>query len=185
MSHYFLAVPIPDEVKTHLRELSKNLQDQFHYGYWTDREDFHITLLFLGEADTSQIDALVKCLHDKTKNISGSHIALKGFGTFGKKTEPRVLWMGIDYDNHLSDLYAAVRDCVSANGFAVESRPYRPHITIAKKWRGQNPVNQEQWESAVPDFQPFTWKTGEFILYKVEPGRTPRYIPIEHFPLDV
>jgi len=183
MSHYFLAVPLPGEVRAHLLDSAQTFKQHLQYGYWTDEADYHITLLFLGEAQSSQIDALKECLHDRTKALQGSHISLKGFGTFGKKEQPRVLWMGIEHDRHLTDLYSAVRDCVGANGFEVEKRPYRPHITIAKKWRGPSSISAEQWHSFVPTFEPFSWKANEFRLYKVEPAKTPRYIPIEHFPL--
>jgi len=181
MAHYFLGIPLPNDIKAHLHELSKRFKADLDYGYWTDEADYHITLLFLGDAKPSQLEALKRSLHAKTGQMAGGDIKLKGFGTFGKKEQPRVLWMGIDYDRHLTELYEAAKESVASSGFTVDARPYRPHITIAKKWR--SPSRIADIESLFPSFEPLSWKAKEYILFQVDPGKTPRYIPVESFTL--
>jgi 2'-5' RNA ligase len=182
MPHYFLAIPVPEEVKKHLSERASIMKKRLTYGYWTDRADYHITLFFIGEASSEQIDQLKAELWKIAVKQPATEIRLNGFGTFGKKDEPRVVWMGVQYDSYLPALSQAVQECAVKVGFQEEKRPYRPHITIAKKWRGR-PVTNEEWQDSLPEFEPLGWRAVEFALYRVEPAQTPRYVMVERFPL--
>ena len=183
MSHYFLAVPLPDDLKEYLHEISKSLRERLNYGYWTGQEDYHITLYFLGAVDPERLEELKERVHKKTKDMQATHLKLKGFGTFGKKDEPRVLWMGIYSDKYLNELQSIVTSSVVECGFEAEKRPYLPHITIAKKWRGKTRVDPDEWDSIIPIFEPLSWDTKEFHLFQVKPDQNPRYVPVERYSL--
>jgi RNA 2',3'-cyclic 3'-phosphodiesterase len=184
MSHYFLGVPLPEEVKTHLYEMSEHFKHRLDYGYWTDREDYHITLLFLGATTPKQLEEIQESLHARKQEMKPTELKLSGFGTFGKSDQPRVLWMGVQSDHFLYDDQSIVKECVVASGMQTESRPYKPHITVAKKWRGKSRLTQEDWGKIVPPFNPLTWTANEFRLFEVKPQHTPRYMPVHTFSLN-
>lgn len=183
MAHYFLGIPLPNEVRAHLFQLAEKIHDRFHYGYWTDQGDYHITLSFLGEVSPEQLKELSAHLQGQSQDMHPAELQLSGFGTFGKRDQPRVLWMGVKADSYLYDLQTLVKNAVAASGLETESRAYRPHITIAKKWRGESSIAPDQWEKFIPAYEPFQWTAKAIRLFQVEPKKTPRYIPIQEFHL--
>ncbi|HUM35199.1 MAG TPA: RNA 2',3'-cyclic phosphodiesterase, partial [Candidatus Saccharicenans sp.] len=78
----FIAIDLTAEIKNnlavlvnHLKPLAKNIK-------WTARENYHLTLKFLGEISESEMEDVKKSLDE----ISGRHrsftIRLKGTGSF-------------------------------------------------------------------------------------------------------
>lgn len=184
MSHYFLGVPLPEEVRSKLHKWSEPFKNHLNYGYWTDPRDYHITLLFLGAVEPHALADLVERLSAKEAVMRATNIKLSGFGTFGKKDQPRVLWMGVDSDRFLYDDQSLVKECVVESGLAAETRPYKPHITIAKKWRGESRITPDDWDKMVPSYQPLNWTADTFHLFEVNPQEVPRYKPVHSFSLN-
>jgi len=87
----------------------------------------HLTLHFIGEAETSElIDALI--------NVQAPEFSLvvQGVGKFPHHGAPTVLWAGIPLHEGLLKLHAAIADVLRAAGFPTETRPFAPHITLAR-----------------------------------------------------
>jgi 2'-5' RNA ligase len=53
----FFAITFPDRIKTALADISQRLQAQLPSGHWTRRENYHLTLVFLGEMTPTQASA--------------------------------------------------------------------------------------------------------------------------------
>ena len=61
-------------------------------------------------------------------------LGLAGVGSFPGTGSPRVVWMGLKGDLHaLGRLQEAVdREVCAVGGFALEGRPFRPHLTLGR-----------------------------------------------------
>lgn len=46
MSHYFIGIQVKPELAEQLSEWQTNLAQHLPYKQWTDKSDFHITLVF-------------------------------------------------------------------------------------------------------------------------------------------
>ncbi|MDZ7834356.1 MAG: 2'-5' RNA ligase family protein [Alkalibacterium sp.] len=67
----FIAVEIDEEVKNELARVQKNLGMFVSRGNYTDRNNFHVTLRFIGDADEKEINRLkqvvdASCLESRT-----------------------------------------------------------------------------------------------------------------------
>lgn len=129
----FVAIDFPDTVKDQLSALQSDIPT----ARWVSRDQMHLTLNFIGETD--RIDAVRDALAGV--QASSFDLTLSGVGRFPKRRRepPRVLWVGIDTEPALQDLYQQVTDTLSGIGFAPESRPFSPHITLARL-KTQNPL---------------------------------------------
>ena len=58
-THYFWAVKLPDCVKRSIRDELNNVQHIFQFQRWVHREDYHITLAFLGAADEQRLQEAI------------------------------------------------------------------------------------------------------------------------------
>ena len=49
------------------------------------------------------------------------------------------MWAGVRGDPALEDLALSLQADLRARGFRLEDRPFRPHITLVRRWRGEAP----------------------------------------------
>lgn len=126
----FLAVPFPPEVRSHLAEAQRQLRAQGVQANFSRPENLHLTLAFLGETP--------RC-RDAARAMAAAQdrcfpLTLGGFGHFGD-----VLWMGVEPCPALTDLATSLQARLREAGFALEDRPFRPHITLARRARCPQP----------------------------------------------
>lgn len=89
----------------------------------------HITLRFIGESPEGNLKRIISSL----ERISHPQfeISLAGLGAFPSPARPNVLWVGCHSDS-LATLAQSVDASLSATGIKKESRPFSPHLTIAR-----------------------------------------------------
>ncbi|MFG6121216.1 RNA 2',3'-cyclic phosphodiesterase [Thalassobacillus sp. B23F22_16] len=175
--HYFVGIPISEEIRQVLTEWQKGLSSSVSYKTWTHRNDFHITLKFLGAVADDKIEEVKKKLHDSTYPESFA-VEAADLSFFGNKQRPRVLFMGVINPPSLQKMKENVEQALEEAGFPNENRPYRPHITLAKKWdQEQNerfPIEQlERYKQLI------TFTIDRFHLYRIHPGEAPKYEVID------
>jgi 2'-5' RNA ligase len=137
---------------------------------WQHRADLHLTLHFLGVVEPERIAAL--------SNL-GDSIGLDCFGLvldeIGYWPGPRVLWCGpTSPAAGLGELHRRLGEGLEAQGFAAEKRPYRPHVTLARR------------VGASADYRPLapvSWVVSEWALVASGPGPAPLYEPLRRWAL--
>lgn len=139
----FLAIDLPGEIRSALREVTAPLRERCRGWRWLRPEGIHLTLRFLGEVDEADItrqEATWRRVADATPPM---RLDIGGLGVFPPRGRPRILWIGVRETSTTpvlarlaSSLEAAARDL----GFEIESRPFRPHLTVARALRGERPV---------------------------------------------
>jgi len=185
MSHYFIGIQVKPVLAEQLAEWQKHFMQYLPYKQWTDKEDFHITLVFLGEVDEKSIETLQSELYSITAHTSFD-LNRSGLGTFGNKRQPRVLWLGVENNSQLDDLQQQVVQICEIIGYKKEKRAYTPHITIAKKWADQKKiVTEDSWNNILSNMPSLdeAVKVDAVNLYKVHPASTPKYEIVQRFPL--
>jgi len=164
----FVAVDVSDEVRQTLWRVSKDLQGRLRVSAnWVRPENYHITLMFIGERD-------MKDLAHITNLLSGIkafafELQLSGVGRFGS----RVLWVGVKhFDESLQRLSKEVNDLLGGD-FA----RFHPHITLAR-------IKSRYWRLPSVNVPPISWKVDKFVLYQsmLSPDG-PTYIPLADFSL--
>jgi 2'-5' RNA ligase len=122
----FIAIEIPDDLKKMIGRLHVDIPG----ARWVPAEQIHLTLAFLGEVEEIAVEQLGRELaqiHQPEFRLSFS-----GTGCFPDRRRPRVLWIGVEPNPHLQALAAMVHEVLLACGIPQESRPFSPHITLAR-----------------------------------------------------
>lgn len=179
-NHYFIAVQLNKEIKEVLASWQAQLRqlNELNYKSWTHPEDLHITLKFLGAVDDEKIN-VVKDKMLSIIDINRFVIKTNGLGTFGNETQPRVLWTGLQKSSELHYLQKAVESQCEQCGFSKENRPYRPHITLAKKWKG-NRISPEFISDINTKFtERNELVVDSFVIYQIHPSRSQKYEVIQ------
>lgn len=121
----FIAIPFCETVKNSIDEVCDNVFENSLSGRFSARENFHITLLFLGEQPNCKraIAAMEKV------NRDSFDLTLSGLGKF-QREGGSVIWMGINKSNQLEFLH----DQLSKNLPEIKSESkFRPHITLGRQ----------------------------------------------------
>lgn len=99
---------------------------------WIARENLHLTLQFLGEVPRDRLDPLVASLQ-RGLTLRPFIVSLDRFGVFPPSGAPRTIWLGLGSGaGEVSVIYAELASRLAALGFEAETRPYSPHLTVAR-----------------------------------------------------
>ncbi|MCA9884285.1 MAG: RNA 2',3'-cyclic phosphodiesterase [Anaerolineae bacterium] len=123
MPRLFLAIDIPEADKQKLQSLQQGLTA----ARWTSPDQMHITLHFLGETELAPVIEAMDSVQSPLLDLQ-----VKGLGTFPPRKQARVLWAGIEHDNALISLYNQLGTALQPTGYAPDTRPYHPHVTLAR-----------------------------------------------------
>jgi 2'-5' RNA ligase len=99
---------------------------------WVPADRLHVTVRFIGEMDEVRSRAIVEVFRPHLP-LTPFEVTVEGVGTFPERGAPRVLWAGVGRG---AEALVAVEAEVSARldrcGVPHESRPYHPHVTLAR-----------------------------------------------------
>ncbi len=131
----FIAVAIPDGIKAKIEETQAELRRAVpdRSGRWTRREQFHLTLKFLGNVEAARVEALSEAMRGACRGFSPLRLRVEGVGCFPDLRYPRVLWTGVrDEAEQLPRLQAAVE--LACREFTTEEKEERfsGHVTLAR-----------------------------------------------------
>lgn len=128
----FLAVDLPDSARRSLGRLRTEYPELDRELRWVRPEGIHISLKFLGAATQEQLDGMTRAL--ASAPLTGTFgLTCRGAGVFGPASSPRVLWAGIVGElGPLASLQAGVEELAARLGWERESRPFAPHVTLAR-----------------------------------------------------
>ena len=136
MKRLFIGVPIRSEKA---RQAADKWQDDPGYRglsqnrlAWTKASNWHITLVFLGACPEEEISRLRYSIYQSFEHSRAFASSLLGVGVFPEKRKPNVLWMGLDTIEPLLPGYHQLVDLLRKNGFTFDSKPLKPHLTIAR-----------------------------------------------------
>jgi RNA 2',3'-cyclic 3'-phosphodiesterase len=183
----FVAIEVPDDVRAAVGAAQARLREASPRAdvTWSDPAKLHLTLRFLGEVTVDMAAAVGVAVEAVAARHAPLALEAAGLGTFPGPARPRVLWAGIRGDiRGLGLLAAEVERALVPLGFALESRPFRPHLTLA---RVRSPRGVDRITAAFPAAaaRPFgAWTADALTLFRshLRPAGSV-YQPLAHMAL--
>jgi 2'-5' RNA ligase len=183
----FVALEVPDAVRRALGAAQDRLRDAAPRAdvRWSDPAKLHLTIRFLGEVTAETAAAVGVAVEAVTARHAPLSLEAVGLGAFPGPARPRVLWAGIGGDlRGLGLLAAEVERALVRLGFPLESRPFRPHLTLA---RVRSPRGVDRVTAAFPSVatRPFgAWTADALTLFRshLRPAGS-LYEPLAHMAL--
>lgn len=131
----FVALPIPDPVKDEIERLQDELRAVLppKSVRWTKREQFHLTLRFLGQVSSPRVPALTEALRGACSEFAALKLRAERIGCFPSLRFPRVLWVWVhDEAEQLPWLQARIELAVGGFAAAAVEKDFTGHVTIAR-----------------------------------------------------
>ena len=128
----FLAVEFPESVKEYLFHMQQVVRKISRSGHFTDRDNFHLTLRFIGETGTEDRKKLKQAIEAAARKREPFPITLQGLGHFPRGSE-HIIWIGLQNSNALRALYDCLETELETYGYPKERNAYTPHITLGRE----------------------------------------------------
>ncbi len=134
----FFAVPIPTEAIDEIAALVEGVRAEGVPGggrdvRWVRLDGLHLTLRFLGPTLDDRLEPATAALGAAALGQPPFDVSIGGAGTFPPGRRPRALWLDIrEGQSDLSQLALAVDRALEAEGWALDPKPFRPHLTLAR-----------------------------------------------------
>jgi RNA 2',3'-cyclic 3'-phosphodiesterase len=171
MLRLFIAIPLPDDVKDAIELAQRELRSTLARAKvrWTSREQFHVTLRFLGGVPSSELDGLTKAIGDAGRQFAPIELYAWGIGFFPRARAPRVIWVGLsDNLDQLPALQRAVEQAVAPFTDEAPEERFAGHVTVGriKEIQHSEIGGLTNATSAMADRVFGQWKAGEIVLIR-------------------
>jgi 2'-5' RNA ligase len=134
----FIAIELDERLRTGLGQVQDLLQAEFppRTVRWVRPEGIHLTLKFLGDTTTAQVDQVRASLARAAVQVQPFTFTVGGLGCFPNTRQLRVVWVALqEPTGALERLRDAVEAQIAPLGFPTERRPFRPHLTLGRVQR--------------------------------------------------
>jgi RNA 2',3'-cyclic 3'-phosphodiesterase len=158
----FVALTLPEPVRDILAALAQPLPGVA----WTRPEQLHVTLRFLGDVPSDQIEPMMARL--AKVQVAPFLLPIEGVGTFPPNRPPRVLWIGVGSGHpRLFQLRQRLDDALLASGLTLDVRTFHPHITLARTTENAAPA-VTHWLHTHREMTAPLFRVESFDLYSSE-----------------
>ena len=165
----FIAVDLPENVRSSLGEAQEVLKSQSFRVKWVRPQNIHLTLKFLGNTAAADIDKIVAAMALATKDCAVVSLAAKGIGVFPDIRRPRVIWAGLSGQLEiLQDIQRTLDGHLAGLGFAKETRGFKAHLTLG---RVKGKIACDRLQATIVKLKEFESKSfvvNRIILFKSE-----------------
>lgn len=178
----FIGIPLPDSAVEELQRVSLRYRAADDGLRWSSSESWHITLQFLGSVEAER----QACIRDALRSLKHGPVSIEP-GPLGMFERVGVFFAGIDLTPDLKSLQRQVAAATLPCGFPPETRPYHPHVTLARSKGKSGTRSLRALESRTRPSPVFTrFEASEYVLYESLPALGgSKYEVRDRFQLDV
>ena len=152
----FVAINFNNDTRLRLLALRDELRGKSQRGNFSAVENIHLTLVFLGECDGKQTNAVKSVLGDVKVQQFG--VTVDCAGRF-KRDSGDIWWAGLQENKLLWTLQRDLTERLATLGFTLDRRNFSPHITLGR----EIVTDAKPWR-----FEPFGETVGAIDLMKSE-----------------
>ena len=179
----FAGLDLPAGTVHSLEELMDRLRPLARI-HWSPPANLHITTKFIGEWPEARVDELKTALSAVEPRVPVAiHVHHVGF--FPNPHAPRVFWCGIEAPG-LPALAAATDRATAVLGIPAETRPFSPHLTLARIKERIDLQPLREAIAGLPSLDFGRFESGSFFLYRSTLRKAGSvYTKLAEFPLSI
>jgi RNA 2',3'-cyclic 3'-phosphodiesterase len=133
MTRTFISLEMNEALQRRLRGVIQQVALLLPNLRWVDPQSIHLTLAFLGELNQDQLSEAASAVQMAVQAVSAFTYNLTRLDIFGTPQQPRVLWIGIEEPTgSLKLLHSSLQQQLEQRAFAIDRRPFAPHLTLAR-----------------------------------------------------
>jgi 2'-5' RNA ligase len=131
----FVAISLPENVRDEIEKVQEEMRSAVPGDFmrWTKREQFHLTLKFLGNVAASRVAELTEVLREACRPFGPMRLRAERIGFFPDMRYPRVAWAWVHDEKEVLPLLQRAIE-VSTQPFTSErsEKDFRGHVTLGR-----------------------------------------------------
>jgi 2'-5' RNA ligase len=141
----FIAIELPEAVKTEITRIQDQIKVKSRITVrWVRPLNIHLTLKFLGDIDSDQVEDITKAIEGASSGFGPFHLGINGLGVFPNPNRVQVIWVGLSGNlDKLDRLQRNIDNALDRLGFPADRRPFSPHLTLARVPDRATPVERQ------------------------------------------
>jgi RNA 2',3'-cyclic 3'-phosphodiesterase len=130
----FIAIDLSAEIQQRLNDVLENYKALLNNIpiRWVPVSNIHLTLKFLGEVSTSNLNILTDMIQTEVTSHHQFEISVGRSGAFPNNRQPRIIWIGVEAPQELTSIQIGIETATARLGYAREERTFSPHLTIGR-----------------------------------------------------
>ena len=136
MPRIFIAALLPEDIKKEISRIIDNAKPCFKGVKWEKTDKIHITISFIGNADSATTEEVLKRISGIIPESGPISLAYSYIDAFPDFKRPRVLVIRFNHSEELLLLKEKIEEELSLLGINLETRTFKPHITIGRVKKG-------------------------------------------------
>lgn len=168
----FIALELPDKTRENLSRSAGQLKELAISGNFVPPQNYHVTLHFLGEVAESDL-IYVQSAMDGVRDMPAPLLSLQQVVTMRGSD---AVCARIKQDGALTLLHDKLGELLEKNGFDVEHKAYRPHVTVARRYRSTLPFSEVT--KSVDVFNKAFYGTEAVLFESVLRKGAPQYVEL-------
>jgi len=168
----FVAIAIPGSIRNEMLGVQRELKPlALGDVRWTNLEQLHLTLKFLGNVPVGSIGAVNISLAEACAGVRPFLLRAKGIGFFPNERQPRVIWVGFEGGENI---LAALQTRVARSVAPFEEKPgaekFLAHATLGRfqKYRRHKTEKLVPHAAALASHVFGEWRVEEAGLFRSE-----------------
>lgn len=153
----FYGIVLDPETKNRLYDIEEQIKKVTTKGRFVPKENFHITLKFLGEIDAKEVKEYGHLLEESVSEFDSFVLKADKIGAFVKKNRT-IVWVGLSTNHTLVNMNKNIQDqLIGKYGLSYET--FTPHITLGREVLAEHDLCKIE----IP---PFDIKVKEIALFE-------------------
>lgn len=133
----FVGIDLDQKAKQDIGNVIERLKNSGSDVKWTDPDNLHVTIKFLGEVHGDDVKEIEKRVSDTLKGVKKFTMSICEVGYFGRPGHMKVIWVGMkEGRENVTELSKNINKGLSH--VRKEDHKFSPHITIGRVRSGRN-----------------------------------------------
>ena len=134
---------------------------------WIPSRNYHLTVIFMGSVAQQDVEPLRQLAAQALAGEGPRSLLLDRASWFPRRHQPRMLALETGAVQRIEGLYQKLHQALTAAGYELEQRPYRPHVTLARLKR---PPPADLVRPPLPE-PSLELPIDELVFYRSDQGR--------------
>ncbi len=162
----FLGIPLPAPAVEELMRVSLRYRAADDGLRWSAPESWHITLQFFGNVEPERL----ACICEALRKLQHARVPVQ-LDSLGFFDRVGIFFAGVNLTPGLESLQQRVTAATLPCGFPPETRPYHPHVTLARSKAGTGARSFRALKERIRRSTVFTrFEASEYVLYESLPA---------------
>lgn len=128
----YIAIDFEDTIKNYFDRITSYMKSHCIEGSFTRKNNFHLTIRFIGEVDAIQITKIKEVIDMAALKVSPFELSVGNLGIF-KRKKTNILWLGIEENAAISELHKELSNLLKEFKIPFYDKLFMPHITLGRR----------------------------------------------------